>query len=157
MRGRRSQRRVVFNDPLSIFRTVAEKTRRSVMLRYLSALESIATGSSPSVEDLRDISDVINVCETLVESMGRMDRREVSPLIENAVAAVVGAAERYRSGKAIRMDGIGLESVRTLVDIYGQCLERLSEHEMTMATEMTSRRLEAIQRQRRPGADVVKL
>jgi hypothetical protein len=155
-RGKRKPR-VVFNDPLAIFRPLAKEKRDAVMTRYLSALESVATGSAPTVEELKDLSDVINVCETLVQSMGRMDGKEVGPLVEEGVEAIVEAAGRYRAGKAIRMSGKGLEAVRVLIDIYGQCLERLSEQEMTMATEITCRRLEQIQRQRRPSADVIQL
>jgi len=147
----------VFNDPLSIFRPVAVKTRNAVMLRYLSALESIATGSNPTMEELKDLSDVVNVCETLAGSMGRMDRKEVGPIINDSVSAIVDAAERYRAGKTIRMDGHGLEAIRTLLDIYRQCLERLSEQEMTMATDITCRRLEQYRKRQRMDATVVQL
>ena len=155
-RGHRKQQ-TVFNDPLAIFRPVPEKTRNAVMLRYLSALESIATGANPTVEELKDLSDVVNVCETLTESMRRMDRKEIGPVMTESVSAIVAAAERHQAGKSIRMDGSGLEAIRTLLDVYGQCLERLSEQEMTMATEITCRRLEQYRRRQRLGATVVQL
>jgi hypothetical protein len=147
----------VFNDPLSIFKRVAVKKRNTMMLRYLSALESIATGSNPTVEELKDLSDVMNICETLAVSMGRMDRKEVCPIISNAASAIADASERYREGKTIRMDGHGLEAMRTLIDIYRQCIERLSEMEMTMATEITNRRLEKYRKRQRLGVTVIQL
>lgn len=146
-----------FNNPLALFAPVPKAKRDAVMTRYLSALESVATGSAPNIEELRDLSDVVNLCETLTASMGRMDSAEVMPLVEDGVEAIVEAAGRYRAGKPIRMTGKGLESTRVLLDIYRQCLERLSEQEMTMATNITVRRLEQIQRQKRPSAEVIQL
>jgi hypothetical protein len=54
----------------------------------------------------------------------------------------------------MRLDSAGLEALRDVVDIYGQCLSQLTEREMALAQQVTQRRVNEIY-QRKESAEVV--
>lgn len=146
----------VMTNPLAQMQPAPKQQRDRVMLRFLSALDSMASGSHPDEADWRDLSDAINTIETLCLHQHKLVPEEVMPTIQAAIAGMVGAAKRYRADQGMRFDAAGLHSVRAVVEIYGQCLEGLTEREMAMAQAATQARMNAYWRNpARAGAEVV--
>lgn len=148
--------RAVLSDPLSLMRPASKRQRDQLMARYLAAVEMIARDKHPGPGEWRDLSDAINTVETLA-TLRKLDPAEVMPAVNAAIAAMVGAADRYTAGKAMRFDAAGLEAVREVLSIYGQCLDGYTEREMAMARAETERRVRECQRMNKPGHTVVQL
>ena len=158
MRKRSSYRpRVVLSDPLSLLRPAPKPQRDVVMARFLTALDAMARGDHPGEAEWRDLSDAINTVETLALHIDppKLVAAEVMPLVNDAIAAMVGAAKRFKAGQRMGVDGPGLQALREVVAVYDKCLHHLTEHEMALAQQETERRIHAILRSREPSAEVV--
>ncbi len=147
--------RSVISDPLSLMRPADPQRRAGVMLRFLTALDAMARSEHPGEEEWRDLSDAINTIETLALTLHKLDPAEVMPLVNAAIAAMVGAAKRFREGKGMRLDAPGLQALRSVIDVYRQCLEGLTEREMAMAQAETQRRMNQLLHARQPTHEVV--
>ncbi len=158
MRKRSAYRpRAVMTDPLSLMRPANPQQRAQVLLRFLSALDSMARGEHPGEAEWRDLSDAINTVETLAMTLQKIDEFEVMPTVNAAIAAMVGAANRFKAGKGMRLDAPGLQALRSVVDIYAQCLDGLTEREMAMAQAETQRRVNLLLHSRKQTHEVVSL
>ena len=116
-----------------------------VMAQFDSALMSMMNGSNPSREDWRALADAINTVETL--ALGRDPKlipHEVMPVVNRAIAGMVRVSRRFQDGKPMRLDADGLEAIRDVIDIYGQCCKGLTGHEMRKAQAETIMRVEAV-------------
>lgn len=152
--------RAVISDPLSLMRPAGKQQRDLLMARYLAAVEMISRGKHPGPQEWRDLSDVINTVETLAVCLRKLEVDEVMPSVNAAIAAMVDAARRYEAGKGMRFDAQGLEAVRDVIAMYGQCLDGLTEREMAMARAETELRIKAYRAMRAkkvPGHTVVEL
>lgn len=144
----------VFSNPLAAFHPV-DKTRADThMLKFFSALESMAKAARPDAGDWRILSDCINLVETL--SLQKKLTIDIAPLLDRGVQAMVDAGNRWHEGKRMGLSGEGLQSLRDVVDVYGQCLALLTERDMELARLHTQKRLEKIYRNGgAPGQSVV--
>lgn len=145
--------RPVLADPLLMLTPAPKIDRDALMLRFLTALETIAGGSHPGEAEWRDLADAINTVETLAVTLGKLVPAEVMPTVNAAIAAMVGAANRYRAGQGMRVDGPGLQALRDVMAIYGQCLDQLTGREMAVAGQMTAARVRALQRRATDSGD----
>lgn len=158
MRKRKAYRpRAVIADPLSLLRPADPARKTRLLAKFWSALESMARGQHPGEEDWRLLSDAINTVETMAVHMRKLVPAEVMPAVNAAIAAMVGAANRFKAGQGMRLDGPGLESLREVVDIYEQCLDGFTEHEMAQAQAETQRRMNALLRSPVHSKEVVTL
>lgn len=144
-------------NPLASLQPAPKAQRDAVMLRFLTALECMARGEHPGPEEWSHLSDAINTVETLATTMRRLDPADVMPLVNAAIAAMVGAANRYKAGHGMRVDGPGLQALRDVVSVYEQCTEILSERDMSAAQKATEKRVRELLRQRDPSHEVVML
>jgi hypothetical protein len=149
--------RAVISDPLSLLRPADPQRRNAVLLRFLSSLDSMARGSHPGEAEWRDLSDAINTVETLALRLQKLDASEVMPVVNAAIAAMVGAANRFKAGQGMRLDAPGLQALRDVVDVYRQCLEGLTEREMALAQAETQRRVNALLHAKNPTHEVIAL
>lgn len=149
--------RTVISDPLSLMRPADPARRAAVMLRFLTALDAMARGDHPGDAEWRDLSDAINTLETLAVRLHKLSAAEVMPLVNAAIAAMVGAARRHQAGQGMRLDAAGLKALRDVVDVYGQCLDGLTEREMAVAQAETQRRVNQLLRARKPNSEVIAL
>lgn len=117
--------------------------RERLMGTLRSALEGIARGTHPGEEDWRLLSDAVNLVETM-EMRGNLDRGDTTVVMTAALKGMVLAAERYRAGKGMRMDGEGMQAMRQVLDIYEQTLEGLPERETVQIMIETQRRVSAV-------------
>jgi hypothetical protein len=145
MAGKRKKRyvpRAVMSDPFAAFQPVDKERRDNQMLKFRTALESVARGSAPDEEDWRLLADAINVLETLIAQ--ELLTAKSNEYLDAATAAMVEAGEGWRNGRGMRFTGAGLQSLRVVIDLYEQCLEQLTERQMDQARRETERRLRAI-------------
>lgn len=147
----------VMTNPLAMFAPAPREQRDRVMGQFLSSLDTMARGSHPGEEEWRSISDAINTVETLALHLHKLQPAEVMPTVNAAIAAMVAAAKRFQAGQGMRVDGPGLEALRDVLAIYEQCLEGLTEKEMSQAQAETQRRVNALLHARKPSADVIAL
>ena len=158
MRKRSAYRpKPVLLNPLAAMQPAPKAERDRVMLRFTTALQEIAAGRHPGEAEWRDLSDLVNSVETLALHLHKLDPAEVMPTVNAAIAAMVGAANRFKVGQGMRVDGPGLEALRDVLSIYEQCLEGLTEREMSQAQAETQRRVNALLRRRKPSVDVIAL
>jgi hypothetical protein len=160
MRKRSSYRpRTLMTDPLLLLKPAPKSERDAVMLRFLTALETVASGDHPGEQEWRDLADAVNTVETLALKLGKLVPDEVMPVVNAAIAAMVLASRRYLAGQGMRVDGPGLQALRDVVAIYGECMERLTGREMAVARYETIKRMEALLRRRAsdPDAKVIAL
>lgn len=144
-------------NPLASLQPATKAQRDAVMLRLLTALEAMARGEHPGPAEWQHLSDAINTVETLATTMRRLSADDVMPLVNTAIAAMVGAANRYKAGHGMRLDGPGLQALRDVVSVYEQCAEILSERDMSAAQKATEQRIRSLLRQRDPSHEVVTL
>lgn len=147
MRKRSTYRpRPVLTNPLQLLQPAPKTDREAIMVRFMTALEAVASGSHPGEAEWRDLADAINTVETLAVTLRKLVPGEVMPTVNAAIAAMAQVAQRYQAGQGMRMDGQGLQALREVLDIYSQCLESLTGREMALAQQETERRVHAVLR-----------
>lgn len=154
MRKHSTRRPRALINPLTRMSPAPKSKRDRVMLSFHTALESMVSGRHPGEEEWRSLSDAVNSIETLV-GMGKLLDHEVMPMVDAAIAAMVGAAKRYRAGNGMRLDGVGMEAMRRIIDVYDQCLIGFTEAEMAEAQHRTQERLNAIWRAKKMPDGVI--
>lgn len=149
--------RPVISDPLSMLRPAPKADRDRVMGQFLSSLQTMVAGSHPGEEEWRSLSDAINTVETLALNLRKLDPLEVMPTVTASIATMVAAANRFKAGQGMRLDAPGLQALRDVLAIYEQCLEGLTEREMSQAQAETQRRVNALLHSKKPSAQVIAL
>jgi len=134
----------IMTNPLAYLTPAAASDAQALMLVFYTALESLAAGQNPGVDEWRSLADACNTLETLV-SIGTLQHDEIMPMIRRAADAMTLASRCYHDGKAMRIDGAGLEALRDVVDAYRQCIETLTAREMFLAQIETGRRVARLQ------------
>lgn len=116
-------------------------TRRHQLTRMWEGLRSIELAPAPSTEDWRVCSDAVNLMETLV-SMGEVE--DSSGLLNDAITALALAGKRHLKGGAIRLDALGIQAVRAILEDYAAVLALLPARTMVSCHRKTERRLRDI-------------
>ena len=99
------------------------------------------------------VSDAVNMLETLVVEMKVCD--DDSGLLADAVRALAVAGQRHkREGKPIRLDGPGIQAVRSILANYAELLEVLPARTMYRCHRLTEQRIHAILDGRKQPHDV---
>jgi hypothetical protein len=146
---------MVITDPLSLLRPASRSARDAVNLTFLTALHELSNGRDPGREEWRSLSDAINTVETLATKCRKLDENDVMPIVNAAIAGMVAASNRFKEGKGMRLDASGLEALREVVSIYGQCMDQLTEREMAVAQAVTQQRVNEIYRSNAKNIQVV--
>jgi len=151
---KRSQYRPVApqSAPLSILRPVPKDCGLRAMLRGWTALDCLQAGKG-RMEELRDMVDVVNIIETSCCNGPRNDG-QVLEIVQAATSGLVKSSQTPSNGWH-KLEGLALESMRTLADLYSQYVSSFSEHDMAMLESLTNRRLAVLRRQSNPQATVI--
>lgn len=136
MKRRRIPRPV--RNPLSRLMPLPSDERMRCSLAVLSALDEIAAGRHPGRDEWTAVTSAMNLVDTLAEK-GRVVVGD--SVIAHAEDAMRKAAERHRAGKGMRLDGLGLESVRRVCGIYLWLLENWPEADILTAAKDTQDRI----------------
>ena len=146
MKKRKAYRpRPLMHNPLSIMCPIPASAVAELELRYLGAIDMIASGAHPGENEWRDLADMLNITDTLV-LQGKLSRVEVEPSVQAANVAMREAAHRFSEGKGMRMSGPGLEALRDVAAIHKQCLEGFTQREIEIAIAETNRAILAKRR-----------
>ena len=107
------------------------------------------TAPEPTTDDWRVVSDAINLMETLVVEMKVCE--DSSGLLMDAITALAVAGKRNRAGGTIRMDGVGIQAVRSILSDYAELLNMLPARTMYRCHRLTEKRLhDLLDGKRRP-------
>ena len=126
-------------------------TRRHQLTRMWEGLRAIETAPEPSTDDWRVCSDAVNLMETLV-SMGEVE--DGSGLLPDAITALALAGKRHMKGAAIRLDALGIQAVRAILEDYAAVLAQLPARTMVSCHRKTERRLRDILSGKRKPHDI---
>jgi hypothetical protein len=116
-------------------------------------LHALETAAEPGKEDWRVVSDAVNMLETLVVEMQVCE--DASGLLMDAIRGLAVAGQRHkREGKPIRLDGPGIQAVRTVLANYAELLDMLPARTMIRCHRLTEKRIHAILDGRKRPHDV---
>jgi hypothetical protein len=118
-----------------------EGLRRHQLTRMWGGLANLERAPAPSTDDWRVCSDAVNLMETLVE-MNVVE--DASGLLLDAVEALANAGKRHMEGKALRLDAIGIVTVRAVLEDYAAVIEVLPARTVVRCHRLTEKRIRAI-------------
>lgn len=153
MRKHSAHRRREAVDPLHFLAPMRRTARDKLMATLHAALEQVVKGSTAGTEEWRDLSDAINVVESLID-LGKLTQ-DARPIVEEAVGSMVRAAKRIKEGRQMRFDAQGLDAIRQVLVMYEQCACLLIAAEFEKAIKETIRRRNAIVSGKPAGVQVV--
>jgi len=126
-----------------------EKFRTHQLTMMYQGLHAMETAPEPTTDDWRVVSDAINLMETLVVEMKVCE--DSSGLLMDAITALAVAGKRNRAGGTIRMDGVGIQAVRSILSDYAELLNMLPARTMYRCHRLTEKRLhDLLDGKRRP-------
>lgn len=115
-----------------------------------TALQSIRAGTDPKLNDWIALVSMVNIMDSLKQQSQIYDD---DCLIADAVTALKDASTRAGQGKAIRLDGKGIQAVAALMLDYTACCEQLPErtiksainHDFELQTQLKAKERKAAQ------------
>ena len=126
-----------------------EKFRTHQLTMMYQGLHAMETAPEPTTDDWRVVSDAVNLMETLVVEMKVCE--DSSGLLMDAITALAVAGKRNRAGGTIRMDGVGIQAVRSILSDYAELLNMLPARTMYRCHRLTEKRLhDLLDGKRRP-------
>jgi len=129
-----------------------EKFRTHQLTMMYQGLHAMETAPAPTLDDWRVVSDAINLMETLVVEMKVCE--DSSGLLMDAITALALAGKRNRAGGTIRMDGVGIQAVRSILSDYAELLNVLPARTMYRCHRLTEKRLHDLLDGKRKPHDV---
>ena len=129
-----------------------ESSRRHQLTVMWQGLAAIETGAEPTNNDWRVVSDAVNLMETFVLEMRIC--ADTQGLLDDAVAALAMAGKRKLAGGAIRLDGVGIQATRALLESYADLLDQIPHRTLVQCHRMTERRIRKIMAGKRQPHDV---
>lgn len=130
-----------------------EPKRRYQLERMYQGLHAMETAADPDVNDWRAVSDAVNFLEALVQ-LGALD--DGQGLLQDAITAMAQAGQRHRAGKPLRLDGVGMQAVRAVLEDYATALEQLPARTVIRAVRITEKRIwDLLDRGRAPAGTKV--
>lgn len=137
-------------NPLDFLRPADPEERKAVLLRFGAALHMMAVHREPTRDEWRDLADMVNTVEALVD-MGKLIPGEVMPSVKQASDAMIDALRRHHRGQRLGVSGPGLEALRDCLAIYTQCAEGLTVIEMSAARRLVEQKVRYAIRTKHPG------
>lgn len=129
-----------------------DSKRDTQLTRMYAALADIEQSHDACPDHWRVISDAVNILETLCE-MGHM--ADDSGLLQDAAREMHSAAVRFQAGKPLRLSGVGIQSVRSILEDYRDAVTLLPARTVMQAMRQTEKRIREIQQGKTRASDVV--
>jgi len=130
-----------------------EAWRTHQLTRMYDGLRQLETAAEPKPDDWRVVSDAVNLVETLVLEM-KVCQDENNLLMDAITALAVAGQRNKREGKPIRLDGPGIQAVRSILQDYSDLLSTLPARTMIRCHRLTEKRIRDILKGRRRPHDV---
>ena len=125
------------SEPLSL------EQRRHQLTRMYEGLHAFETAAEPTKDDWAVLSDAVNLLETLIRDMQICE--DTSGLLNDAIVGLVEAGNRNRNeGKPLRLDGKGIQAVRSVLADYAELVAILPARTMIRCHRLTEQRIHAI-------------
>ncbi|MBP8183084.1 MAG: hypothetical protein KAX88_03180 [Rhodoferax sp.] len=125
--------------------------RRHQLTMMWEGLRAMETAAEPKPNDWRLVSDAVNLMETFVKAGPwadckgeRVEVHDCNGLIYDAVVALALAGAKYTEGKALRLDGPGIQATRAVLEDYADLLEVLPARTVIQCHRKTERRIRKI-------------
>lgn len=127
------------------------------------ALDSIISAETPSLDDWRILSDVVNMIETLTTHAGGhwpdcdgdlVHMQDETGLLMQAITAMAMAGKRHMDGGKLRLDGPGIAALRAIIESYEDVITQVPERTMVKCHRLTERRLQDIFNGRKQAHDI---
>lgn len=125
--------------------------RTHQLSRMYGGLRAMEIAPDPTTDDWRVVSDAVNLMETLVNMKLCED---TSGLLLDAVTALALAGKRHRAGQHLRLDALGIQAARAVLEDYAQVLAALPHRTMVRCHRLTEQRLHGILAGKRLAHDV---
>jgi hypothetical protein len=110
------------------------------LTRMYAGLSNLEQADNPTPDDWRVVSDAVNLVETLVLEMKVC--QDDSGLLMDAITALAMAGKRSKEGKTLRLDGAGIQAVRSILRDYSELLDVLPARTMVRCHRMTEKRIQ---------------
>ena len=134
---------------------VPEHRLNGHLIRVHEGLMSLERDAVPPLDAWRELSDAVNILESLVD-MGIVSDDDQQ--IIDAKNAMGHAGARHQETGVMRLTGEGIQILRGLLEDYGTVVQALTERQFISACRRTERRVRQILRGVvRPGDKVVAL
>jgi len=112
--------------------------RNAQLTQMLTGLNGLETSLEPTHRDWQVVSDAINLMETLVKMKVCEDE---SGLLTDAITAMAKAGQRHLAGKNLRLDALGIQAVRAVIEDYASMLNTVSHRDMVRCHRQTEKRI----------------
>lgn len=112
--------------------------RNAQLTQMLTGLNGLETSLEPTHRDWQVVSDAINLMETLVKMKVCEDE---SGLLTDAITAMAKAGQRHLTGKNLRLDALGIQAVRAVIEDYASMLNTVSHRDMVRCHRQTEKRI----------------
>ena len=126
--------------------------RTHQLSRMYGGLRAMETAPNPTKDDWRVVSDAVNLMETLVINMQLCEDK--SGLLLDAVTALALAGKRHVAGQHLRLDALGIQATRAVLEDYAAVLATLPHRTMVRCHRLTEQRIQAIFAGRAQAHDV---
>jgi hypothetical protein len=130
---------------------IEEDKRTYHLLRIYEGLNRLETTPEPAYNDWLMCSDAVNMMQSLLE-LGAVEDK--SGLIPDAVQALARAGYRHLDGKVLRLDGLGLQAVRSVINDYAEALDLIPKRTIIRAHRHAETRLQQIRQGKLAPQDV---
>lgn len=110
------------------------------LTRMYAGLSNLEQADNPTPDDWRVVSDAVNLVETLVLEMKVC--QDDSGLLMDAITALATAGKRSKEGKTLRLDGAGIQAVRSILRDYSELLDVLPARTMVRCHRLTEKRIQ---------------
>lgn len=141
-------------SPLSMLLPAPREDATLMLTRFHMALEMMARGMHPGVEEWRDIADMVNTVETLCVKQ-KLLPLQVMPWVQKAAHAMANCGMRHHAGRGFRLDGPGLLAIQQVLNFYIDALGALTARDMSAARALTEKRIAAYRSGAPVGVEVV--
>lgn len=116
------------------------KQLHQLMAMWLG-LAAMEQGKEPAPDDWRVCSDAVNLLETMViQGVAKDD----SGLLMDAITALALSGKRHLKGGSLRLDGKGMQAVRSVLEDYAALLDVLPARTVIQCHRATEFRLRQI-------------
>ena len=121
---------------------IKKEWRTYQLTMMYNGLNRLEKSESPTKDDWRACADAVNLMETLIIDMKVCD--DNNGLLIDAIAALAKAGKRSKENKTLRLDGHGIQAVRSVLRDYAELLEVLPERVMIRCYRLTEKRIQEI-------------
>ena len=129
-----------------------EKMRTYHLTRIYQGISALEKAPVPTLQDWQAVADGVNMIETLIVEMKLVD--DASGLLRDAVEAMALAGRRHLAGGNIRLDSVGIQAVRAIIEDYASLLAMLPHRTMVRCHRLTEIRVMGIRAGKRKANDV---